>query len=199
MKVFFSVCLSGVTSLCLFLLVRNITFIKKNEKELLLKADSIINENIVNKNDDINQQVESENEVFSIDNLKEDNNIVGKIIIDKIGVNAPIMDGVNQETLKIAVGHFESSGYWFGNICLASHNRGSYAHYFEKINTLEVGDEIKYQTKLGTRIYEVYQIKQISEEDLSVLDKTNENSITLITCIKSDRSKRLCVKGIEKV
>ncbi len=181
------------------MLVRNITFNRKNEKELLIKADSIINENIVNENDDLNKQEESENEVFSIDNLKEDNNIVGKIIIDKIGINAPIMDGVDQETLKVAVGHFESSSYWLGNVCLASHNRGSYAHYFEKINTLEIGDEIKYQTKLGTRVYVVSRINQISEEDLSVLDNTNDNTITLITCVKSDKSMRLCVKGIEKI
>lgn len=87
----------------------------------------------------------------------------------------------------------------FGNICLASHNRGSYAHYFEKINALEIGDEIIYQTKLGTRVYVVSQINKISEEDLSVLDETNENTITLITCVKLDKSLRLCVKGIEKL
>lgn len=85
-----------------------------------------------------------------------------------------------------------------GNVCLASHNRGSYAHYFEKINALETGDEIMYQTKLGTRVYIVSQINKVSEEDLSVLEQTNENTITLITCVKSDKSLRLCVKGIEK-
>lgn len=86
----------------------------------------------------------------------------------------------------------------FGNVCLASHNRGSYAHYFEKLDTLEIGDEIKYQTKLGTRVYKVYQINKISEDDLSVLDNTKENTITLITCVKSDKALRLCVKGVEE-
>lgn len=165
----------------------------------MLKADSIINENIVNGKDDLSQQENSEKEAFSIEKIEEDNNIIGKIIIDKIGINAPIKEGVDQETLKVAVGHFQSSGYWLGNVCLASHNRGSYAHYFERINTLVIGDEIKYQTKLGTRVYVVSQINQISEEDLSVLDDTKDNTITLITCVKSDKSMRLCVKGIEKI
>ena len=55
-----------------------------------------------------------------------------------------------------------------------------------------------YQTKLGTRVYTVSQINKVSEEDLSVLEETKENTITLITCVKSDKSLRLCVKGIEK-
>lgn len=76
-------------------------------------VDNIVNENIVKGNERNNQLDISENEFFSVEKLEEDNNIVGKIIIDKIGVNAPIMDGVDQETLKVAVGHFSSSGYWF--------------------------------------------------------------------------------------
>lgn len=198
MKVFFSVCLSGAILLCLFLLIQNITFNKKIKKELSAEANKIINENVVNGKSEPFQREEIEKEIFSIESLEKDNNIVGKIIIDKIGVNAPIIDGVDQETLKIAVGHFQRSGYWLGNVCLASHNRGSYAHYFEKLSTLEIGDEIKYQTKLGTRVYIVSEINNISEEDLSVLDDTEDNTITLITCIKSDKSLRLCVKGVER-
>lgn len=161
-------------------------------------ADNIISGNFINDEEIKIESNEIESEIFSVEKIEEDNNIIGKIVIDKLNVNAPIMDGVDQDTLKVAVGHFSCSSYWNGNVCLASHNRGSYAHYFKKINTLKVGDEIKYQTKLGTRIFVVTKVNQISEEDLSVLDNTNENTITLITCVKSKPELRLCVKGIEK-
>lgn len=113
MKVFFSVCFSGIIILCLFLIIRNVNFNKKKEKELLNGADNIVNENIVKGNECNSLQNISENEIFSVENLENDNNIVGKIIIEKIGISAPIMDGVDQETLKVAVGHFSNSGYWY--------------------------------------------------------------------------------------
>ena len=103
--------MSGITIICLFLLIKNIIFNHQKKNELLNIAENIVNENIIIENSD--QHNVSENEVFSIDELEKDNNMVGKIIIEKIGVNAPIIDGVDQETLKIAVGHFSSSGYWF--------------------------------------------------------------------------------------
>ena len=109
------------------------------------------------------------------------------------------MDGVGEDILKKAVGHFSGTSYWNGNVCLASHNRGSYAHYFEKINKLSVGDEIKYKTKLGTRVYVVNEINNIHENNLSVLNNTEKNTITLITCVKSNAEEILCVKGIEKI
>ena len=198
LKIFFSVCLSGMFIISLFFFIHNIRKNKAIEKNLLSKADTIISGEVVNNKENDIESKELENESFSIEKLEEDDNIVGKIIINKINVVAPVMDGVDQDTLKMAVGHFIESSYWKGNVCLASHNRGSYAHYFEKINALSIGDEIKYQTKLGTRIYVVTETKQISEEDLSVLDNTNENTITLITCVKSKPELRLCVKGIEK-
>ncbi|MBQ3409685.1 MAG: class D sortase [Clostridia bacterium] len=197
LRFFFSVFFSLIIVSCITIAIYNCKINRNNERQLLSFADSVVSEDVIEnkRNDD---KYETDNETFSVEKLEADNNIVGKIVIDKIDVNAPILDGTDQETLKIAVGHFSSSGYWKGNVCLASHNRGSYAHYFEKINKLNIGDEIKYQTKLGTRIYKVSQIKNISEEDLSVLENTKDNTITLITCVKSQPELRLCVKGIEK-
>lgn len=200
LKVFFSVSISLVTIACIILYFYNLNFNRKNKETLLSFANQIIDEEIVNfnSNKNSNDKENDEKKIFSIDKIKEDNNILGKIKIEKIGVEAPIMDGTDQSVLKVSVGHFQNTSYWNGNVALASHNRGSYAHYFGKINKLKVGDEIKYQTKLGTRIYSVSEIEHISEDDLSVLENTNDNTITLITCIKDDASSRLCVKGIEK-
>ena len=81
---------------------------------------------------------------------------------------------------------------------MCSHNRGSNAAYFGELKNLSQGDIITYITKYETKQYEVKEVKQIEETDLSVLEQTEENQITLITCVENQRDLRLCVVGIEK-
>lgn len=201
LKIVFSVCLSVIVIICIILYLYIQYKNKANKIRLLNLADNIVCENIVNSNSEENFQeiIVEEKEVFSVEKIEEDNNILGKIKISKIGLEAPIQEGTSQDVLKESIGHFSNTSYWNGNVALASHNRGSYAHYFENIDKLEVGDEITYQTKLGTRIYVVDKINQISENDLSVLENTDENTITLITCITNKSNLRLCVKATEKI
>ena len=40
-------------------------------------------------------------------------------------------------------------------------------------------------------------IKVINETDWSLLESTDDNRLTLITCVKGQSSKRLCVQAIE--
>ncbi|MDO5556338.1 MAG: hypothetical protein Q4G09_07030 [Clostridia bacterium] len=56
--------------------------------------------------------------------------------------------------------------------------------------------KIKYITKHEEKIYTINEIKEIEETDLSILNSTNDNKITLITCIANQKTKRLCVIGI---
>lgn len=136
-------------------------------------------------------------EVITKEELEINKNVIGLLEIPKINLIAPIQEGTSQEVLKVAVGHFSESSYWNGNVALASHNRSQYVHYFEKINELQVGDEIIYKTKYGSRIYKVYENNIIDETDWSVIENTSENIITLITCINNEPEKRLCVRGEE--
>lgn len=201
LKIVFSVLISVIVVICIILYLYIQYKNKKCKNQLLNLAENIISENIVNLNQEeiSKEKIIEEKEVFSAEKLEEDKNIIGKIIMPKINVEAPIKEGTSQEILKESVGHFSNTNYWNGNVALASHNRGSYAHYFENINKLDLGDEITYQTKLGTRIYIIDEIKQIPETDLSVLENTNKNTITLITCITNKPNLRLCVKAIEKI
>lgn len=94
-------------------------------------------------------------------------------------------------------GHFENTSLWDGNVSLASHNEGSYAHYFSRIKELKNGEEIIYITNMGERRYRVYENKIIKETDTAILKNTNENIITLITCEKGKREYRRCIIGKE--
>lgn len=122
---------------------------------------------------------------------------VGLLIIPSIGVNAPIREGTNADIIKYTIGHFENTNLWYGNVALASHNEGSYAHYFSRINELKNGEEIIYVTNMGERRYSVYESKIIKETNIDILKNTKENIITLVTCVKGQRHNRLCVIGKE--
>jgi len=136
-------------------------------------------------------------ETISIDN--EDENIIGYITISKIGLEkAPIADGIENRVINKYIGHFKETAYLDGNICLCSHNRGSKASYFEKLNEISKGDKIIYETKYTTKTYIVNEIIEIQETDLSVLEPTKNNIITLITCVKNKSNLRLCVIGVEE-
>ncbi len=136
--------------------------------------------------------IDSEDDI----SLEDENNIIGTINIPKIGITAPIKEGIDQDTLANYVGHFTNSSIWEGNVALASHNRGSEVkHYFEKIHELVNGDTIIYKTKLGEKTYQVTTVKEIEDTDWSVT-KSNineKNTITLITCITNHPELRLCV------
>lgn len=120
-----------------------------------------------------------------------------RIIISKINLDAPILEGTSKEILKKAVGHFTSTSKWDGNIVLAAHNRGYKYNFFQEIKRLEIGDIIEYQTEQGKRTYEVYWKEKIEETNLSILENTKENKITLITCVENMPEYRLCVQAKE--
>lgn len=89
--------------------------------------------------------------------------------------------------------------YGSGNVALASHNEGSYAHYFSRIKDLKNGEEIIYITNMGERRYSVYENKIIQDTNVEVLESTEDNIITLITCVKYHRHLRQCIIASEKV
>lgn len=80
------------------------------------------------------------------------------------------------------------------------HIIGGYpVNYFGKIKELEIGDEIIYKTKSGTKKYEVIISTIIEDTDWSYLQATKENKITLITCVENRPTYRRCVQAIEKI
>jgi sortase A len=157
------------------------------------KVDTIIeiysNENVQERIDTYNYDIEN-SLMLQIDG----ENILGVIQIEKIGFEGLIYEGISLDTLSKGVGHFENSSYLEGNVCLAAHNTNK---FWAKLYTLEAGDKITYISFLGTKEYYVTNSTQISETDWSLLENTNENTLTLITCVKGQKEKRLCVQATE--
>lgn len=124
---------------------------------------------------------------------------LGQLAIPKIGLTVSVYETDDEmEAMVNGVAHFKETSCWDGNIGLAGHNQGVNT-YFGKIHTLTVGDKITLTTALGTRTYEVTELVEIDETDWSYLERTEDNRITLITCVNHDLSKRLCVQAVEVI
>ena len=115
-----------------------------------------------------------------------------------INLEAPISEGTNSENLNKFIGHFEDTDIVDGNIGLAAHNRGYSVNYFENIKRLKKGDEIYYKYNGKERVYVIDKIEVIKDTDWTNLQKTNENKITLITCVEDAPMYRRCVQGTQK-
>lgn len=128
-----------------------------------------------------------------------DDSVLGILTIEKIGLKATVKEGTTDEILLNYIGHIEETATYDGNIGLAGHNRGYKNSYFARINELEEGDIVTYKTKFYTRQYKVDNLQVIYETDWSLLRNTEENKITMITCIANKKNQRLCVQATEVV
>lgn len=122
---------------------------------------------------------------------------LGTLKIPDLDLTVKVYQGTGSSALKKGAGHFADTSIWDGNVAVAGHNRGV-ANHFGKLHTLDLGDRITYTTRLGTRTYEVCSVTKIAVDDLSVLEATTENIITLITCVRDQPDYRWCVRASEQ-
>lgn len=133
------------------------------------------------------------NESTGVLNEKEE----WKLEIPKINLLADIKDGTEGEIINSYIGHFKETAYIEGNIGLAAHNAGYKENYFENLYKLKKGDVIKYKKGNTEKEYKVTENKIIDETNWTYLKNTQDNRITLITCITDNPKQRRCVQAIE--
>lgn len=111
--------------------------------------------------------------------------VLGIIRIDKIDVNTPIVEGVSASNLKAGIGHIPGTAGLGnpGNSALAGHRSYTFGKFFNRLDELEIGDEIVITTKKEQLKYKVYEKLVVVPEDVSVIKGgKDENIVTLITC-----------------
>ena len=151
-------------------------------------------------------QVENiSNEIAQENVIQEDTNEEEKetkenwyLEIPKINLKAPISEGTTSEVMDDYIGHFEETSKDLGNIGLAAHNRGYKNNYFRDLKQLQENDEIYYTHNGKTRKYVVTKSTIIKDTDWTYLEETQENTITLITCVENQPEYRRCIQGEEK-
>ena len=188
-KLFIALIILIITLISSFFIVKHFKDTEKDKQQISdiieLYSDDNVQERLADEENSITEDL-----LMHIDG--ED--VIGVIKIDKINFEGLVCEGTSLDTLAKAVGHFESSPYFDGNVCLAAHNSNN---FWAELHTLQVGDKITYVSFLGTRTYKVSSLEQISETDWSKLSDTNSNILTLITCVKDKPEHRLCVQAVE--
>ena len=130
-------------------------------------------ENKIEKTD-IQNEIMTEGNTDLLDFAEEidGRKVIGTIEIEKIDYKGIVYENTELFTLKYGVGHFTSSPYINGNVCLAAHNTDQ---FWARLKELSI----------------------IDETDFSLLENSDQNIITLITCVKNNKPKRLCVQAKE--
>jgi len=121
---------------------------------------------------------------------------IGTLYVARTGKTIKVYEGEALTNLAKGAGHFSNTSAWDGNVALAGHNRGS-SPYFSFVKDLQNGDKLTYTTKYGTRTYIVYSKTQINEWDNLPLSWSDENMLTLITCVADVPELRYCVQARE--
>lgn len=146
---------------------------------------------------------------MNLENEEQKNNTIDKTEIDyqpnwvleipEIDLIAEISEGTTSEVMNKYIGHFEETKNEYGNIGLAAHNRGYPVNFFKDLKKLKKGSEIKYRHNDFEMTYVVETIEIIENTNWNYLKNTEDNCITLITCVENEPKYRRCVQGIEKV
>lgn len=175
--------------------------IEERSNEIYELKQDITEENQIEKTEVVSEKKKLE-ENNKIKNTKTENNIIlkeiGVLNIPDIGLkNKKVYEGTDLEVLEIGIGHFTNTNIFEGNIGLASHNSGERGDEFKNLKNIKKGSKIYYETEYGRKVYSVKTKVEISDDDWSYLNTTNDNRITLLTCVSGKPNKRLCVQGIE--
>lgn len=109
---------------------------------------------------------------------------LGRIEIPRVGVSAPILEGVDDRTIRRAVGHFPETPLppQAGNVALAAHR----TTLFYGLRHIRIGDTITLTTPRGAFRYTVERTWVVDPADVSVLDASTDKILTLVTCYPFD-------------
>ncbi|MCU1455934.1 MAG: sortase family protein LPXTG-site transpeptidase [Actinomycetia bacterium] len=123
---------------------------------------------------------------------------VGHIVIPKIGVDKYVVQGVGVPDLRKGPGHYPNTPMpgQAGNAAIAGH-RTTYGAPFNRLDELNVDDQIQITTTQGTFTYKVdKQPYAVQPTQTDVLAPTTGATLTLTTCTpKFSASQRLIVQA----
>src|SRR6185503_9326892 len=105
---------------------------------------------------------------------------LGRIEISRVGLTAMVQEGIDEGTLRRAVGHIPGTPLpgQRGNVALAGHRDT----FFRGLRQIRQDDEITLTTLSGSYRYRVESTKVVEPEETEVLSDAENDILTLVTC-----------------
>ena len=164
----------------------------KKQKELKNILEEIITEPISSDGQTIGKKL-TKSEIEFLEGFTP----IALMEIPSIKLEQGIVSGISDNVLEFYLGHFEDSAMpgEKGNFSVAGHRVSSYSEAFVNLYKAEVGEEIIVKSNGKKYIYKITEMIVVDPSDISVLEDTEEATITLVTCTVG-AEERLIVKGI---
>jgi sortase A len=111
---------------------------------------------------------------------KAEGDLVGRLEIPRLGISSVVLEGVSDETLRIASGHIPGTPLPGdgGNAGIAAHRDGA----FRELAGIQAGDRVVMTTARGARAYRVMFTAIVEPDDTRLLGPAGSDALTLVTC-----------------
>ena len=105
---------------------------------------------------------------------------IAALSIPRVHLSAVVLHGSDAQTLRRGPGHVEHTALPgdAGNVVIAGHRDS----FFRPLRHVQRGDDIFVETPAGRFHYRVTSLRVVNPHDLSVLEPTDDATLTLITC-----------------
>jgi sortase A len=106
--------------------------------------------------------------------------VIGRLEIPRLKLAVMVREGADERTLSRAVGHIPGTALpgKVGNVGLAGHRDT----FFRALRNIQADDTIELQTTGGNYRYLVKSTRVVTPRDVSVLQASGGETLTLVTC-----------------
>ncbi len=106
--------------------------------------------------------------------------VLGRLEIPRLNISAVIVEGSDDESLKLGPGHVPGTALpgEQGNVAIAGHRNT----HFLPLKEVQAGDKISITSPRGNMEYAVQYVEIVSPDDVDAINPTDESQLTLITC-----------------
>jgi sortase A len=106
--------------------------------------------------------------------------LIGRIEIARVGLSAVVVEGTDDATLRRAAGHIKGTAVpgQRGNIGIAAHRDT----FFRPLRNVHIDDIVTLTTLKGEYRYRVVSTRVVNPAEVSVLNPSNREILTLVSC-----------------
>lgn len=152
--------------------------ISKNSNEWDEKRSELNMNKEESKSEGIDEKIKNNEDYKHI--TINDKDVIGKMIIEKEGIETPIILGATEENLRQGVTLYDNGIYPgdYGTAIILGHRETT----FRCLEDIEIGDEIYIESVDNKYKFIVRNIYVTNPDDSSILEQQNNKSMTLVTC-----------------